>query len=906
MPGLAGLILAGVMVATAGCRKGPDTGESSTPDGTATSVSALQVVVMDPLAAPLACSCVAGYAQRDYEKLGAFLEQRLGRPVAISFASDLPEALRRAETPIDVIVGKYSVVLHDASQAALNVRPIAMLTDPEGKTTQRGLFVVRADDPAKTLADLRDRKTILLGPVYAEEKHAAAIEALADDWVFVSGDDAPTAETCGNAALAVAEKKADAAVISSYCLPLLEGCGTIDKGSLRVIGRTKPVPFVAVFATSRMYGRARDRLIEALLAAGQNAEVRQALESRSGFVTLCDPAASIRLAWTDWRGPWRDGISDYVPKALPKMPRYRWKIPLTGQALSGLAATEELIIVADKDADGENDIWRGISTTTGEEIWTLSYTAAGEMDYGNSPRANPVIIGDKVYLLGAFGDLYCVQTRNGREIWKRNIVKDFGAELPTWGMCSTPLVVGDRLIVNPGGVKPEKRDAASGNQGFRSADVETYASIAALDRHTGKTIWATEGEPAAYASFIAGTFGGRPQVIGYDAVSLGSWDVQTGQRLWRLVPTEEGDFNVPTPIDAGGRLLVATENNGTRLYAFGDDGIIDPKPVAVNTDLAPDSHTPVVYRGRVFGASSGRLFCLDAETLQTIWTWEDEAFNDYVSIVAGNDRLMITTVTGEMILMDAVANKPTVVSRIALFGLKPMDVFSHPAVLRGRVLVRGADALMCMVTDPSEAAITDATQQIALFDGTSLGHWVETPFLGRTGVRIEDGAIVMERGHDMTGVTWTGPLFRQNYEITLQARRVAGEDFFCGLTFPVGREVCSLICGGWGGSLVGISCLDFYDAANNETATSHDFETGRWYDIRVRVTPWRIRAWIDGEQVVNCRITGRHLSVRFEVEPSRPLGIATWQTTGAVRNLTWKRIEPGPEDMNDVDSLEVP
>jgi len=180
-----------------------------------------------------------------------------------------------------------------------------------------------------------------------------------------------------------------------------------------------------------------------------------------------------------------------------------------------------------------------------------------------------------------------------------------------------------------------------------------------------------------------------------------------------------------------------------------------------------------------------------------------------------------------------------------------------------------------------------------------MGHWVDAPFLGRSEVRIENGAIVMEKGHDMTGVTWTGPLFRENYEITLQGMRVAGEDFFCGLTFPVGRQVCSLICGGWGGTVVGISCINYYDAANNETGTSYNFKTGQWHDIRVRVTSGRIRAWIDGEELVNCRIADRHLSVRFEMEPSRPLGMATWQTTGAVRNLAWKRIVPGPEDEAD-------
>ncbi len=873
-------VLLAVVLGVGACRKAPDAGGGGTG-------STLHVVVTDPLTA----GTEAGSWRRDYTQLGAFLEQQLGRPIVLSFVSDLAAARQQVGAPVDVIIGQYSTVQHQAAQAHLRVRPVAMLTDREGQTTQRGLFVVRSEDPTQKLADLRDRK-ILLGPSYAEEQHAAALRALSNEWIFLSSDDVTTAETCGEAALAVVDGRADATVLSSYCLPLLEARGTIKKGSLRVIGHTEPVPFITVFATSRLDAVDRERLVAALVDAGQDPALAQALESRSGFVRLSDPAASIGVPWTDWRGAWRDAVSDYVPDLLPELPRYRWKVPLTGPGRSGLAATEQLLIVADKDAEGKNDIWRGISTDSGEEIWTLSYAAQGDPEGTNSPRANPVIVGDQAHLLSAFGDLYCVSTRNGRESWKRNIIRDFGATAPAGGVCATPLVVGDKIIVHPGGVRPEGQDSPP-------EGVETYAGIVALDRHTGQTLWATPGGPAAKASFIVGTFGGRRQIVGYDADSLGGWDIDTGERLWRLVPPQDGDVNAATPINAGGKLLVATENNGTRLYAFAADGTIKPQPIAVNPDLAPDGHTPVLYGGCVFGASGGRLYCLDADTLATRWTWEDEVFEDYVSIIAGNGRLLITTVTGEMILMETAADKPAVLSRIALFGLEPMEVLSHPALLRGRIFVRGSRSLMCLVPDPSEPAVTDATQEITLFDGKTMGHWVEAPFLGRSDVRIENGAIVMEKGHDMTGVTWTGPLFRENYEITLQGMRVAGEDFFCGLTFPVGRQVCSLICGGWGGTLVGISCINYYDAANNETGTSYSFKTGQWHDIRVRVTPDRIRAWIDGEELVNCRIADRHLSVRFEMEPSRPLGIATWQTTGTVRNLVWKRIVPGPEDEAD-------
>jgi len=163
--------------------------------------------------------------------------------------------------------------------------------------------------------------------------------------------------------------------------------------------------------------------------------------------------------------------------------------------------------------------------------------------------------------------------------------------------------------------------------------------------------------------------------------------------------------------------------------------------------------------------------------------------------------------------------------------------------------------------------------------------WVESDFWGKASVRVEGDTVIIEKGNDMTGIRWTGPLARMNYEISLEAKRVDGSDFFCGLTFPYGKEPCSLVVGGWGGTVVGISSLDWQDAYNNETARFMEFEKDRWYEIRLRVTPQKIEAWIDDESIVDVETSGRHISIRFECEPSLPLGIATWRTTGAIRNV---------------------
>ncbi len=193
---------------------------------------------------------------------------------------------------------------------------------------------------------------------------------------------------------------------------------------------------------------------------------------------------------------------------------------------------------------------------------------------------------------------------------------------------------------------------------------------------------------------------------------------------------------------------------------------------------------------------------------------------------------------------------------------------------------------------PSPAAHkTTESKWTPLFDGKTLGNWKSTPFGGEGEVHIEDGAIVLPMGSSMTGVTWQGePPARINYEIELEAMRAVGNDFFCGLTFPVNNDPCSLIIGGWGGTVVGLSSLDGNDAANNETTAYRSFEADRWYKVRLRVQPDRIQAWIDDEQVVNTQITGRKISIRAEVYLSKPLGIATWNTEGHIKNIRWRKL----------------
>ena len=179
---------------------------------------------------------------------------------------------------------------------------------------------------------------------------------------------------------------------------------------------------------------------------------------------------------------------------------------------------------------------------------------------------------------------------------------------------------------------------------------------------------------------------------------------------------------------------------------------------------------------------------------------------------------------------------------------------------------------------------------VSLFDGTTLDGWEITNFGPQGPVYVSDGQIFLEMGDAITGINRTGGFPVMNYEVTLEAMKVAGNDFFCGMTFPVEESFCSLIVGGWSGTVVGLSNIDGLDASENETTTYRGFDQDTWYRIRLRVTPGKIEAWIDNEQVIDLETTGRTLSTRPETGLSRPFGIASWRTTAALRKIVLKTL----------------
>jgi len=189
-------------------------------------------------------------------------------------------------------------------------------------------------------------------------------------------------------------------------------------------------------------------------------------------------------------------------------------------------------------------------------------------------------------------------------------------------------------------------------------------------------------------------------------------------------------------------------------------------------------------------------------------------------------------------------------------------------------------------------AIAAEPEWQSLFDGKTLTGWKAPNFSGQGTVEIEDGALVLGVGSDITGMNPTIDVPKMNYEVSLQASRLDGSDFFCGLTLPYGKTSFTIILGGRVGPLGGLSSINGDDGPENRTLTLNKFDKGKWYKIRAKVTPDKIEAWLDDDKIINVETDGKKIDMRpGEIELSVPFGIATFRTRSAFKDIKLRKLE---------------
>ncbi|MFW6161857.1 MAG: 3-keto-disaccharide hydrolase [Planctomycetota bacterium] len=189
-------------------------------------------------------------------------------------------------------------------------------------------------------------------------------------------------------------------------------------------------------------------------------------------------------------------------------------------------------------------------------------------------------------------------------------------------------------------------------------------------------------------------------------------------------------------------------------------------------------------------------------------------------------------------------------------------------------------------------------QWVPLFDGKSLSSWrvpEQFEFANHGKIEVNKGILHLAQGMPFSAIAWAGDFPKENFEVEVEALRAKGHDIFCGMTFPVGQGHVSFVCGGWGDTVVGISCVDGMSASENETTVIRSFDNDTWYTFRARVTEWAIEGWIDDEKVVEIERRGHEFSLYGGVEPTAPFGIFTWQTAAKLRSIRFRRLRGTPK-----------
>lgn len=396
--------------------------------------------------------------------------------------------------------------------------------------------------------------------------------------------------------------------------------------------------------------------------------------------------------WPQWGGPagdivWREsGIVDELPTdgLLPRV----WSAPVA-EGYSGPAVADDKVFLTDRMAKARTERVLCFDAESGRELWKHEYPSRYTVSYPAGPRATPVIDGDRVYTIGAVGQMYCLNSSTGAEVWKKDFQTDFGTKLPIWGMAAAPLLDGDKLITLVGG--------------------QDNALVVAFDKSTGKEIWRALNDPViGYAPPVIYEFGGRRQLITWHPSAVSSLDPETGEVIWEHLWNIRAGLSIPMPRQIGDRLFLTSFYNGPLMLSVSADSAEVVWKGNSNSEQKTDGlhsimPTPWVTDTNIFGVCSyGQLRGLDSKTGKRLWETRDATgqgrwWNAF--IIPHEDRFFLHNEQGDLIIANLTAGGYEEISRAKLVEptrkvQRRMTIWSHPAFAMKSVFARNDKELV--------------------------------------------------------------------------------------------------------------------------------------------------------------------------------------------------------------------
>jgi outer membrane protein assembly factor BamB len=386
------------------------------------------------------------------------------------------------------------------------------------------------------------------------------------------------------------------------------------------------------------------------------------------FLFAAEAMAQSAANWPQWRGPNRDGISKETGllKEWPaEGPSLVWKATGAGRGYSSFSIANGKLYTLGLRGDREFVI--AFDIANGKEAWATAHGGKFENDRGDGPRGTPTVDGDRVYALGGNGDLSALDARTGKIVWSKNVLTEFGGSNITWGISESPLIVGNKVLVNAGG--PD-------------------ASIVALNKTNGSVIWKSQSDKAGYSSAIPLQVNGGTQVVFFTARRALGLDVNDGKLLWEYVKPSNRVANVATPIARGNRIFISSD------YGTGG-GVVEIKPdgkaeeIYFTNDMRNHHSSSVLVGDHLYGFSSQMLTAMKFDTGEI--AWKDRSVGKG-SLVFADGHLYCFSEDGVVGLVEAT---PAGYREKGRFRLErgPLPTWTHPVVVGGRLYLRDQDTI---------------------------------------------------------------------------------------------------------------------------------------------------------------------------------------------------------------------
>jgi outer membrane protein assembly factor BamB len=372
--------------------------------------------------------------------------------------------------------------------------------------------------------------------------------------------------------------------------------------------------------------------------------------------------------WPQWRGPNRDGVSKETGllKQWPADgPPLAWKAKGAGGGYSSFAIANGRLFTM--GLRGSREYIIAFDVADGKEVWATAHGGAFQNDRGDGPRGTPTVDADRIYALGGNGDLSCLEARTGKVVWTMNVLKKFGGQNITWGISESPLVIGEKVLVNAGG---------------------PGASIVALNKTDGSLIWKSQSDEEGYSSAIAVEAAGGTQVVFFTATRAVGLDLADGKLRWEYPRPSNNTANIATPVARANRVFISSDyGTGGGLVEIKADG--KAQEVYFTKEMRNHHSSSVLIGDYLYGFSSSILTAMKFDTGEV--AWKDRSVGKG-SLVYADGNLYCLSENGVVGLVEAT---PTGYKEKGRFHIaqESLPTWTHPVVAGGRLYLRDQDTI---------------------------------------------------------------------------------------------------------------------------------------------------------------------------------------------------------------------